>query len=226
VTARARTRSCEGGVLAVFLVILTAGARAHRLDEYLQAARLSLAHERIAVELDLTPGVSIAPAILSTIDRDTDRIISPQEARAYAQTVLSEVALSLDGRAVVVTLDRVEVPPAGDLRAGLGTIELRASGTIERLAAGRHELQFRNDHHPESAAYLINALAPGNAAVRVASQHRDPMQREGRIEYEIAPASSLQWLWLVPAVACFHRYIRAGSRRLMNLRHRTTETFP
>ena len=37
---------------------------AHRRDEYLQAARLALDPGRVQIELDLTPGIAVADAIL------------------------------------------------------------------------------------------------------------------------------------------------------------------
>ena len=213
-TTRPRADACRAGVLAVSL-LLTTDAEAHRLDEYLQAARLSLIPDRVVLELDLTPGVAIAPEIIGLIDRDADQVISPQEAREYGQQALSEITLTLDGRRLSVILDRIEIPPAVDLRAGLGTIALRADAAVERLPAGRRDLRFRNDHHPGSAVYLINALHPENPAIEVAAQHRDPTQREGRIEYEVSPSSRAHWLWLFAGLACFHRHIAAGFNRLM-----------
>src|SRR5688572_3513135 len=94
----------------VFVLAMPATSAAHRLDEYLQAARLSLARDRIALEVDLTPGVNIAAAIVTLLDRDGDRRISPVEARAYGQAVLADLVLELDGRTVPVTLTRVEIP--------------------------------------------------------------------------------------------------------------------
>jgi hypothetical protein len=213
-TTRPRADACRAGVLAVSL-LLTADAEAHRLDEYLQAARLSLVPDRVVLELDLTPGVTIAAEIIGLVDRDADQAISPQEAREYGQQALSEITLTLDGRPLRLILDRVEIPSTADLRAGLGTIALRAGAAVERLPAGRHALRFRNDHHPGSAVYLINALHSENPAVQVASQHRDPTQREGGIEYDIAPSSRVHWLWVFAGLACFHRYIGAGFKRLM-----------
>jgi hypothetical protein len=212
-TIRPRADGCRAGVLAVSL-LLTADAEAHRLDEYLQAARLSLVPDRVVLELDLTPGVAIAPDVLRLIDRDADQAISSQEAHEYGQQALSGITLSLDGRPLNLILDRVEIPSAADLRAGLGTIALRADAAVERLAAGRHDLRFRNDHHPGGAVYLINALRPEDRAIQVAAQQRDPTQREGRIEYEVAPSSRAHWLWLFAGLACFHRHIAAGFNRL------------
>ena len=67
---------------------MPAESAAHRLDEYLQAARVSLARDRIALEVDLTPGANIAPAIVALLDRDGDGTISPIEAEAYGQVCL------------------------------------------------------------------------------------------------------------------------------------------
>ena len=200
------------------VVLLSVDGQSHTLDEYLQAARLSLVRDHVGLELDLTPGVAVASGIIAIIDRDADAAISSEEARAYGQTVISEVSLSLDGHAIDVRLDRVEVPPAADLRAGLGTISIRASGSVDRLGSGRHSLQFKNDHRPGGAAYLINALAPDDPAVRVISQARDPIQREGRIEYEIRSSSSAHWLWLFALVACFPRQVAALARKLTGKR--------
>jgi hypothetical protein len=203
---------------AAVVALLSVDGQSHNLDEYLQAARLSLVRDRVALELDLTPGVAVAPGIIAIIDRDADAAISSEEARAYARTVMSDVRLSLDGQAIGVKLDRVEVPSAADLRAGLGTIAIRASSSVDRLGGGRHSLQFRNDHRPGGAAYLINALAPDDAAIRVISQTRDPIQREGRIEYEIRSSSPARWFWLFAVVACFPRQVVAFVRRVRTAR--------
>lgn len=199
---------------AAVVALLSIDGQAHNLDEYLQAARLSLVRDRVALELDLTPGVAVAPGIIAIIDRDADAAISSEEARVYGQTVMSEVRLSLDGHAVDVRLDRVEVPSPADLRAGLGTIAIRASGSVDRLGGGRHFLQFKNDHRPSGTAYLINALAPDDPAIRVISQARDPIQREGRIEYEIRSSSGARWFWLFAIMACFPRQLASLFRTL------------
>ena len=73
-------------------------ASAHRLDEYLQATRLSLAANQIGVEIDLTPGVDVATAIFALINTDHDGRISPSEADRYANQVVRETTLDIDGR--------------------------------------------------------------------------------------------------------------------------------
>ena len=59
---------------------------------------------------------------------------------------------------------------------------------------------------------MINALAPDDPAIRVLSQARDPIQREGRIEYEIRSSSPARWFGLFAVVACFPRQVVAFVR--------------
>src|SRR4051812_3412896 len=58
--------------LAGILLVFAGSASAHRLDQYLQATRLSLAADQVGVEIDLTPGVEVAPAVFALINTDHD----------------------------------------------------------------------------------------------------------------------------------------------------------
>jgi hypothetical protein len=185
----------------VFMLAMPAESAAHRLDEYLQAARVSLARDRVTLEVDLTPGANIASAIVALLDRDGDDTISPLEAGAYGQEVVTDLVLELDGRSVAVTLTRVETPSIDDMRDGVGTIQLRAVGNVDAVAAGRRELYFRNNHQPAASVYLVNALIPDDGDVGVALQSRDPRQQGVRIEYNVGPRWPAQLLWLVLGVA-------------------------
>ena len=172
-------------------------ASAHRLDEYLQAARVSLEPTHVLVELDLTPGASVADDIIAMIDRDGDDRISPFEARAYAERVLKEVAVDLDGRAVAMTLEYVEAPSTDEMRHGMGAVRLRAVGSVRPAAMWRRQrqLHFQNNHHPASSVYLVNALMPRHAGASVVSQTRDPKQRGARIEYTVTPQWARYFYW-------------------------------
>ena len=141
------TQAVRGAVLAAARGpacrdLLSASPSAHRLDEYLQAARVSLAHTRVELEIDLTPGASVADGIISLIDRDGDKRISPLEAERYGRAVLADVVLELDGRPVALTLNRVEAPPLEEMRHGLGAIQVRASGDVEPRMSFRTRAPF------------------------------------------------------------------------------------
>jgi hypothetical protein len=176
-----------GAATIACLLALSASPSAHRLDEYLQAARVSLSHTRVDLEMDLTPGASVADGIIALIDRDGDKRISPAEAERYGRAVLADVSLELDGRAVALTLHHVEAPPLEEMRHGLGAIQLRASADVTSGMRFRRELHFQNNHHPESSVYLVNALMPGDPGISVVTQTRDRNQRDARIEYSVRP---------------------------------------
>ena len=187
---------------AIFFVLATpAGSAAHRLDEYLQAARVSLARDRLTLEVDLTPGANIASAIVTLLDRDGDNTISPIEAAAYGHVVLADLVLELDGRPVATTLTRVAAPSIDEMRDGLGTIQLRADGNVVAVDSGRRHLYFRNNHQPAASVYLVNALISEDGDVGVVMQTRDPRQQGVRVEYNVGAHRRGQLLWLVVAAA-------------------------
>jgi hypothetical protein len=69
---------------------------------------------------------------------------------------------------------------------------------------GRHQLLFRNRHHPDRSVYLANALVPDSDDVAVTAQRRDGDQTELTIEYIVraAPASaSSRTAWLLGSIA-------------------------
>ncbi len=194
----------------VVLVCVSVNLRAHQLDEYLQAARLALSHGRVALELDLTPGVAVAPAIVGAIDSNADRMISPLEARAYASSVLSDVTITLDGRPVAIALESVEVPSGEELHRGTGTIQLRAAGTVD--GSGARLLRFLNNHRPDISVYLANALRSGEPAVHVVKQLRDPRQREIQIEYRVDSSGPARVAWLLAGVGGLLALVAARRR--------------
>ena len=57
-------------------IVGVAEVSAHRRDEYLQAARLAIDPGRVQLELDLTPGIALAEAIIADIDRNRDGSLS------------------------------------------------------------------------------------------------------------------------------------------------------
>ena len=113
---------CAIGILLTF----PATTSAHRLDEYLQATRISLALDRIVVEIDLTPGVDVAPMIFALINTNHDGRISEVEGRTYASQFLKEIVLEVDGQGQRLALIRSQFPSFQELSAGLGTIRIEA----------------------------------------------------------------------------------------------------
>jgi hypothetical protein len=158
---------------------------AHRLDEYLQATRISIELDRIEVEMNLTPGAAVADAVFAAIDVDHNGAISPVEGNAYAKLVIRSLSLSVDGHQRALTVDGCTLPPLTDMRNGVGIIRLRASAKTPRTAAGQHSLAFANRHRSDIGVYLINALIPADERIRITAQSRDTLQNEFKMEFKV-----------------------------------------
>jgi hypothetical protein len=166
------------------LLVLPLTARAHRLDEYLQATRLLIASDHILLKIDLTPGVDVAPAIFALINTDHDGRISEAEAKAYASRLLKDFIFEVDGQPERLDVIRNEFPSFNDMQEGIGTIRIEAR-TSWRATPGRHLLFFRNNHKTDLGAYLVNALVPTNREIEIIDQQRDSLQREIRLNFNI-----------------------------------------
>ena len=198
---RAMTKPLVALAFAVALVGRAPSACAHRLDEYLQAMRVGIDIDRVNLEIDLTPGVSIARRVTGWIDTNADGQLSQAEAMSYGQQVLSALALSVDQHAVPLSLVDVQGPSVDDMVRGLGTIRLRASAATSSGRNGRHQLTVINSHHPEASVYLANALVPADASIHIASQERDREQHELTIDYDVGmPAGWMRMSWLLGAL--------------------------
>src|SRR5262245_1241262 len=108
------------GVLAALVIVIAVPAEsmAHRLDEYLQATRVSLTRASVTLEIDLTPGASIAADVIASLDRNGDMTVSPIEAAAYGEVVLRDVVLEVDDGPVTLTLERISTPPIDEMHEG------------------------------------------------------------------------------------------------------------
>ncbi len=189
-------------LLAAVALAPTMSARtaAHQLDEYLQAARIAFARDRVVLELDLTPGANIAGEIVAAVDGDGDGIVLPLEARAYAEAVVGDLDLTFDGQPVRLTLEAVEVPTLAEMRRGVGTMQLTVSGAIGGARAGTRHVRFTNRHHPATSVYLANALVSADRDVQVVAQRRDHRQQQIDVEYKIGSRWPLQLIWVLVGV--------------------------
>jgi hypothetical protein len=164
---------------------LTRTADAHRLDEYLQASRISIESGCIAVEINLTPGAAVADGVIAKIDRNEDGEFSPAETEAYASDFVRSLSLQVDGVEQSLLLERYRSTSPAEMRQGMGTIRLYAAAKPS-LAGGPHRLVFRNTHRSDIGVYLVNALVPSDERIRIHGQSRDFLQREYAVEYALA----------------------------------------
>jgi len=205
-------------MVAAAVAVLLAGVRAadaHQLDEYLQATRIAIEHDRIVLEIGLTPGVAVAEQIFATIDRNSDHQISGPEIEAYGRMVLQDLVLEFDGRPYPLTLARAECPPRSDMREGLGTIRLQATADVPVGAAGHHQLQFANTHRSDISVYLVNPLMPSSRTIAIVEQQRDMHQHGIRLNINVTqPYTSPSWIFVpVAGMAAVLVYRRRGTRR-------------
>jgi len=177
-----RMRSQIASILLVFIFPST--ILAHRLDEYLQATRLALAVDRIVVKMDLTPGVDVAPLIFALINTNRDGRISETEARTYANQVLKETVLEVDGKRQHLDLVSSQFPSFQEMSAGTGVIRIEARAAWAGTPGG-HSLFYQNHHRPDLGAYLVNALVPASREVEITEQQRDALQREMRLGFKV-----------------------------------------
>jgi hypothetical protein len=168
------------GILSAFCTT----ASAHRIDEYLQAARLAIAPDRVTLEMDLTPGVDVAPLIFALINTDHDGSISDAEGRAYASQLLKEVVLTLDGHPQRLSLVRVQFPSFQEMSDGVGVIRIEAVA-ICASTPGQHVLFYQNNHKNDISVYLVNALLPASHNIEIVGQRRDPLQRGIQLRFTV-----------------------------------------
>jgi len=171
-------------ILLAFGVIVPA-ADAHRLDELLQATRVSIVSNRIELHFDLTPGVEVARKVLGIIDPDGDGQVCPKERAAYIRRFLIDVELRVDGKRCDLKAQSLVVPSKTDILEGEGVIQLIAVAKVPKLKPGQHELYFCNHHLSELSVYLANALVPSDPKLIVTGQHRDEVQKELRVNFEV-----------------------------------------
>jgi hypothetical protein len=175
-------------------------AGAHRVDEYLQATRLSIDVDRMDLEIDLTAGAALASKVSAWIDTNGDGEISDAEGEAYARQMLRSVVLKIDGWPVPITLVESSFPQIRDMSLGLGVIRLRATAKVPAASAGRHQVSFLNLHRPESSVYLVNALVPANPRIQLGEPRRDVAQHGLTLDYTVmadAPSPSDRTLALL-----------------------------
>ena len=170
-------------LLFALVVLFPATAAAHRLDEYLQATRISVELRRVIVEINLTPGAAVADDVFSAIDRDRDGRISDAEGLAYAELVVRSLSLDVDGERRQLTLDSCGIPSLADMRLGEGVIRLHATATMSPASAGPHRLKLVNTHRPDISVYLVNALVPSDPRIHITGQSRDMLQRDYEMQF-------------------------------------------
>jgi len=189
----------KGWLAAAGTMLLSVGtpAFAHRLDEYLQATTISLEKDRVQAQIRLTPGVAVFPIVFASIDSDADGIISEAEQHAYAERVLRDLSLTIDGDRVQLRLVSSRASKVQEMMDGRGEIQLDVDANVPHGGHDRR-LVFENHHESRIAAYLVNCLVPSDPDIRVTAQDRNYDQSFYQLDYvetgaRSGPLSLGQW---------------------------------
>jgi hypothetical protein len=168
--------------IALLLAFGAARADAHRLDEYLQATTIAVARDGVRLQLRLTPGVAVCSRVLADIDANGDGVLSAREQRTYAERVLRDLSLAVDGDRHPLRLVATSFPDVATMREGRGEIVLDVEAAVPD-AGGDRRLTFENRHERAIGIYLVNALVPQDTAVRITGQRRTVDQSSYVLDY-------------------------------------------
>ncbi|MEO8564175.1 MAG: HupE/UreJ family protein [bacterium] len=199
-------------------------AYAHRLDEYLQATMIQVGKDLVQVQIRLTPGVAVFPSVLAAIDVNGDGFISAAEQRSYAERVLRDLSLAIDGTRMPLRLIASKFASIADMKEGRGEIQLDIEADVPRGGVDRR-LTFENNHERAISVYLVNALVPRDPDVRITAQDRSYEQASYRLDYveAAAVASSSNgpapgsWTGFASVVRLGMRHIAEGTDHLLFL---------
>ena len=167
---------------AAIALSLGAGAFAHRLDEYLQATIFSVEKHQVQASMRLIPGVAVSSTVIASIDTNGDGVISESEKRAYAERVLGELSLTVDGIRLKPELVSVSFPRTEEMKEGLGQIQIDFTADLQ-VRGPKRRLVFENHHQHEISAYLVNCLIPSDPDIRVLAQNRNKSQSVYELDY-------------------------------------------
>jgi ABC-type nickel/cobalt efflux system permease component RcnA len=179
-----------GLTLAVFWgvwLMVSPVRAAHPLDEFYQVTFISVGANQSRMIVELYPGVLIAPKVIEAIDANRDDQFSEAEVGAYAAQFIDDITVEVDGQPAPVQVERMEFGQPLEVRAGVGVIRFFLTVAAPPNHRGNHQLFYDNNHAPERAVYIVNALSDDPQWVQINAQDRDLQQKSIRLEYVVAP---------------------------------------
>jgi|GEM_PF-788395 hypothetical protein len=170
-------------IAAAGILLYTEGARAHRIDEYLQATMISLEASRVQASMRMIPGMTVAPSVIAAIDSNHDGVFSESEKQAYAQRVLGDLTITLDGKSVSPKLFSWSFPEPAQMLGGIGEIQIEYTVELPHGDSSR-TLILANHHLNPTSVYLMNAVVPQDHNIHILAQKRNELQSVYELDYE------------------------------------------
>ena len=168
--------------MGVVMLSITTPVFAHPLDEVVQSSYLSIEGKRVGLELNLSAGTLVAPALAAYIDSNNDHVISDDETQAYARRLQAELSLQVDGQTRPLVLQKIEMP-SWDL-VSVGAIIKAEFLADAAQSAGAHQVVMTNRHEPAKSVYQNTLLAPDNPNIRIRGQRQNNEQNEFTVNYD------------------------------------------
>lgn len=165
-------------------MLISHDADAHPLDELVQMSFLAIATDSIDVEIDLTPGLRVAPELFSKIDGNSDGALSDAERAAFVNRAFADLTLVIDDREVPLMQLDARWPTDDQFRNAEGMVRIFASARLATLPRGTHRMVYRNDHAPITSSYLANPLKP-SPPISIDRIRRDFDQHEMTVEFSV-----------------------------------------
>ncbi len=214
----------SASLIAACILLCANPASAHRIDEYLQATILSLDADRVQASMRLIPGILVSPSVIAGIDGNGDGAFSENEKRAYAQRVLGDLSITIDGISVQPVLVSWSFPEPAQMREGLGEIHIEFTAKLPSGGRDR-SLMLANHHLNRTSVYLVNALVPQDRSIQILAQRRNEQQSVYELDYRQAGAVDAgsrvsAWLSAIQFSSLFHlgmRHIAEGTDHLLFL---------
>jgi nickel/cobalt transporter (NicO) family protein len=174
------------GVIGAF----APAASAHPSDELLQQLYVTPATSGVQIEIDLTPGVLIAPAFVGLIDGNGDGSLLPNERSSYAAAVAKALVVSIDGAGVAVRVLTTDYPDAAILGAGGGPIKIELAADVA-VAGTDHTVTVTNSYSPLRTTVQGAATIPSDHAVEVGAVEHSPDGVALTVHYRTTSASGV-----------------------------------
>lgn len=170
-------------IAAACALLFGKAAWAHRIDEYLQATILSLQANEALASMRLIPGMLVAPSVIAAIDTNQDGVFSESEKQAYAQRVLGDLSITIDGESVAPRLRSWSFPEPVQMRDGVGEIQIEYVVELPRGPSNR-ALILANHHRNPTSVYLMNAVVPEDRDIHILAQKRNEVQSVYELDYQ------------------------------------------
>lgn len=173
------------------VVLACVPAFGHRIDEYLQGTILTVEKDRVTAQITLSPGVAVYPFLAREFDADGNGVVSSDEQHAYAERVMRDLSLAIDGEPLKIRLVSLQFSSIGEMKEGLGEIRIELEASLPRGGPYRR-FMFENRHLSRIAAYQVNTLVPQDPDLRIVSQNRNVNQSHYELDFtQVGTASSL-----------------------------------